>query len=184
MPRRQVVRSNSCGCVDYPVKNKRYPRGGALFHVRRCVRIRPLRTMRSVHSDTMTQTILTLLLALACCAWPAANAQRMYDSTGRNLGRIDGERIYSASGQHIGRLEGERVYDSAGRLLGRIDGDRVYSASGSLMGRFEGERLYDASGRLLGRIDGERLYDASGRSIGRAEGLRRMQTIVYFYFFM
>ena len=35
-----------------------------------------------------------------------------------------------------------------------------------------------------GRIDGERIYDGSGRQIGRADGLRRMQIIIYFYFFM
>jgi hypothetical protein len=36
----------------------------------------------------------------------------------------------------------------------------------------------------MGRLDGERIYDASDRQIGRADGLRRMQMIVYFYFFM
>jgi len=56
----------------------------------------------------------------------------------------------------------------SGRQLGRIDGDRLYSASGSQMGR----------------IDGERIFDGSGRQIGRADGLRRMQIIIYFYFFM
>jgi hypothetical protein len=48
----------------------------------------------------------------------------------------------------------------------------------------EGERLYSGSGTSMGRIEGERIYDASGRQIGRTDGLRRMQTIVYFYFFM
>jgi hypothetical protein len=36
----------------------------------------------------------------------------------------------------------------------------------------------------MGRIDGDRLYDGSGHQIGRADGLRRMQMIVFFYFFM
>jgi hypothetical protein len=36
----------------------------------------------------------------------------------------------------------------------------------------------------LGRIDGDRLYDSSGRQMGRADGLRRMQMLVFFYFFM
>jgi hypothetical protein len=36
----------------------------------------------------------------------------------------------------------------------------------------------------MGRIEGDRIYDASGRPIGRADGLRRMQMIVFFYFFM
>lgn len=123
------------------------------------------------------------VLCWACGVWPV-QAQRIYSSTGATVGRMEGERIYNASGQTIGRFDGQRVDDSSGRNLGRIDGERVYSASGSLMGRFEGERLYDASGRLLGRIDGERLFDASGRSIGRVVGLRRMQIVVYFYFFM
>jgi hypothetical protein len=52
------------------------------------------------------------------------------------------------------------------------------------MGRIDGERLYSASGTSMGRIDGERIYDASGRQIGRADGLRRMQMVIYFYFFM
>lgn len=52
------------------------------------------------------------------------------------------------------------------------------------MGRIDGERLYDGSGRLIGRIDGDRVYDGSGRQIGRADGLRRMQIILFFYFYM
>jgi hypothetical protein len=30
----------------------------------------------------------------------------------------------------------------------------------------------------------QRMYDGSGRQVGRADGLRRMQMIIYFYFFM
>ena len=30
----------------------------------------------------------------------------------------------------------------------------------------------------------QRMVDGNGHQIGRAEGLRRMQVIVYFYFFM
>ena len=55
---------------------------------------------------------------------------------------------------------------------------------GSQIGRIDGERLYSGSGSQMGRIDGERIYDGSGRQIGRADGLRRMQMIIYFYFFM
>jgi hypothetical protein len=36
----------------------------------------------------------------------------------------------------------------------------------------------------MGRIDGDRIYDSSGRLIARADGLRRMQMIVFFYFFL
>jgi hypothetical protein len=46
------------------------------------------------------------------------------------------------------------------------------------------QRMYDGSGRQVGRVDVERYYDGSGRQIGRADGLRRMQMIIYFYFFM
>ena len=78
----------------------------------------------------------------------------------------------------------QRMYDGSGRQLGRVDAERYFSASGSQIGRIDGERLYSASGSLMGRMDGDRLYDGSGRQIGRADGLRRMQMIVFFYFFM
>jgi hypothetical protein len=72
----------------------------------------------------------------------------------------------------------------SGRQIGRIESERIYDGSGRQMGRFEGERLYDGSGRQIGRIEGDRIYDGSGRQIGRSEGLRRMQMIIFFYFFM
>ena len=62
----------------------------------------------------------------------------------------------------------QRMYDSTGRQIGRVDS----------------ERYYDGSGRQIGRVDGSSIYDGSGRQIGRADGLRRMQMIIYFYFFM
>jgi hypothetical protein len=52
------------------------------------------------------------------------------------------------------------------------------------VGRIEGEKLYDGSGRQMGRLSGDKVYDGSGRQIGRADGLRRMQIILFFYFFM
>ena len=79
---------------------------------------------------------------------------------------------------------GARLEFRIGKALGRIDGDRVYNASGSPIGRIDGDRLYNASGKQIGKIDGDRLYDGSGRPIGRADGMRRMQMIVFFYFFM
>ena len=36
----------------------------------------------------------------------------------------------------------------------------------------------------MGRMNLERLYDGSGRQIGRTYGLRRMQMVVFFYFFL
>ena len=140
---------------------------------------------KSTLSPACARCSSTLNPAASCNKFKAAAlAQRMYDSSGRALGRVDAERFYSASGQQIGRVDGERVYDGSGRQLGRIDGDRVYNASGRQIGRIDGDRLYSASGSQMGRIDGERLYDGSGRQIGRADGLRRMQMIVFFYFFM
>lgn len=127
---------------------------------------------------------LATVLLLSLLLLPTAFAQRMYDGSGRPIGRVDSERYYNASGQPMGRVDGERIYDGSGRPLGRIDGDRVYNASGSPIGRIDGDRLYSASGSPMGRMDGERLYDGSGRPIGRADGLRRMQMIVFFYFFM
>jgi hypothetical protein len=85
--------------------------------------------MKPLQSFTTALFVLALLI-------PAAFAQRMYDSNGRALGRVDAQRFYSASGQQIGR------------------------------------------------VNSERLYDSSGRQIGRADGLRRMQMIVFFYFFI
>jgi len=46
------------------------------------------------------------------------------------------------------------------------------------------EHFYNAAGQQVGRIDGDRLFDGSGGQIDRADGLRRMQMIVFFYFFM
>ena len=45
----------------------------------------------------------SLLISLVCAS--SAYAQRMYDGTGRQLGRIDGERIYDGSGRQIGRAD-------------------------------------------------------------------------------
>jgi hypothetical protein len=142
-------------------------------------------TFSQIRTMTMPKPIRPFFaLLLLAFGLGSAMAQRMYDSSGRQLGRVDAERFYSASGHQIGRVDGEQIYDASGRQLGRIDGDRVYDASGRQLGRIDGERLYSASGSLMGRLDGERIYDASGRQIGRADGLRRMQMIVYFYFFM
>lgn len=46
------------------------------------------------------------------------------------------------------------------------------------------QRMHDSHGLMVGRIDGVRLYDGSGRQIGRADGPRRLQMLVFFYFFM
>ena len=68
----------------------------------------------------------------------------------------------------VGSAFSQRMYDSSGRQIGLVDGLTIY----------------DASGRQLGRIDGNHVYNSSGSQVGRADGLRRMQIIIYFYFFM
>jgi hypothetical protein len=126
-----------------------------------------------------------LILILPLLLWFAtAEAQRMYDGSGRQIGRVDGERYYDGSGRLLGRVDGERIYDGAGRNIGRIDGERIYDGKGRLIGRVDGDRLYSGTGSNLGRVDGDRVYDGSGRFIGRADGLRRRQVILFFYFYM
>ena len=92
--------------------------------------------------------ILTLI-ALTVFFFSSAYAQRMYDSNGRQIGRVDSERYYDGSGRQIGRVDGSSIYDGSGRQLGRIDGDRVYNSSGSQIGRIDGERLYSGSGSQM-----------------------------------
>jgi hypothetical protein len=87
----------------------------------------------------MRMFALVMLLALSTAQ---VFAQRMYDSSGRPIGRVDGERYYDSSGRPIGRVEGYTVYDGSGRPLGRIDGDRVYDASGRPIGRIQGFDSY------------------------------------------
>lgn len=71
----------------------------------------------------MKRLITALIIALLCL--PMAFAQRMYDGSGRQIGRVDGDSNYDGSGHQIGRVDGERIYDGSGRQLGRIDGERV-----------------------------------------------------------
>jgi len=113
-----------------------------------------------------------------------AHAQRIYDGSGRQVGRVEAERFYDGSGRQIGRVDAGRIYDGSGRQIGRVDAERIYDSSGRQIGRVDGDRLSDSSGRQLGRIDGERVYDASGRQIARTEGLRRSQIILFFYFYL
>ena len=56
--------------------------------------------------------------------------------------------------------------------------------SGRKIGSTSGESFYDGSGRKIGYMQGESVYDGSGRKVGSASGLRRMQIIIFFYFFM
>lgn len=64
----------------------------------------------------MQRLFISLLIALVCAS--TAYAQRMYDGSGRQVGRVDGERYYDGSGHQLGRIDGERVYNSSGSKLG------------------------------------------------------------------
>ena len=81
-------------------------------------------------------------------------------------------------------VPGEYIYSGSGSRIGRIDGQYVYNGSGSRIGRIDGDYLYNGSGSRIGRLDGDYLYNGSGSRIGRADGLRRMEIILFFYFFM
>jgi hypothetical protein len=52
------------------------------------------------------------------------------------------------------------------------------------MGRVNDDYLYDGKGKQIGRMQGDYIYDGSGKQIGRMDGLRRMQKIIFFYFFI
>ena len=112
------------------------------------------------------------------------NAQYMYDGNGKRIGRVDGQYYYDGSGSRIGRVDGEYIYNSSGSRLGRVDGQYIYNSSGSRIGRIDGDYLYNGSGSRIGRVDGNYIYDGYGKRIGRADGLRRMQIILFFYFYM
>ena len=79
--------------------------------------------MIPMNNFKICRTITALLIVLL--STKSAFSQRMYDSSGRQIGRVDGERYYDASGHQIGRADGFNIYDWSGRQLGRIDGDRI-----------------------------------------------------------
>ena len=69
----------------------------------------------------MKKVILSIFILILCSS---TNAQRMYDGSGRQIGRVDGDRFYDGSGRQMGRMDGERLYDGSGRQIGRGDGVR------------------------------------------------------------
>ena len=48
---------------------------------------------------------LLLAVAMMLVFLNAALAQRMYDGSGHQIGRVDGERYYDGSGHQIGRVD-------------------------------------------------------------------------------
>ena len=55
--------------------------------------------------------------------------QFMYDGSGRQIGRVDGNFYYNGSGSQIGRVDGNFIYDGSGRQIGRADGLRKMQIS-------------------------------------------------------
>jgi hypothetical protein len=124
------------------------------------------------------------LMTTMLLAFGLAKAQYMYDGSGRQIGKVSGEYFHDGSGRQIGKANGGYIYDGSGRQIGKTSGGYIYDGSGRQIGKTSGEYLYDGSGRQIGKISGEYLYDGSGRQIGKAQGLRRLQVIIFFYFFM
>ena len=113
-----------------------------------------------------------------------SNAQYMYDGSGRQIGKANGNYYYNGSGRQIGKVEGNYIYDGSGHQLGKVDGNYVYDGTGHQIGKIDANYLYNGSGRQIGKLDGDYLYDGSGHQIGKSDGFRRMQIIIFFYFFM
>ena len=53
--------------------------------------------------------LIAKLFLIAAIGVPPVWAQRMYDSTGRQIGRVDAERYYDATGRQIGRVDGTHI---------------------------------------------------------------------------
>lgn len=109
--------------------------------------------------------------------------QRIFDSHGRQIGRVDNGRFYDGQGSLIGRYDNDRLFNSHGKQIGRVNQERLYDGDGRLLGRVDENRLYDNHGRLVGRVNGNQLYDGHGRLIGRSDDLDQQEIILFFYFY-
>ena len=65
-----------------------------------------------------------------------------------------------------------------------VSAQYMYDGNGKRIGRVDGQYYYNGSGTRIGRVDGDYIYNGSGTRIGRADGLRRMEIILFFYFYM
>ena len=59
----------------------------------------------------MNRLFASLFIALVCAS--SAYAQRMFDGSGRQIGRVDGERYYDSAGHQMGRVDGSNIYDGS-----------------------------------------------------------------------
>ena len=64
-------------------------------------------------SKFLVSRFFTVLVLMVVCVG-SAFSQRMYDSSGRQIGRVDSERYYDSSGRQIGRVDGLTIYDASG----------------------------------------------------------------------
>jgi hypothetical protein len=78
---------------------------------------------QKITSNFLVPRFFTVPLLMLVCAGSALS-QRMYDSSGRQMGRVDSERYYDSSGRRMGLVDGERIYDGSGHQVGRADGFR------------------------------------------------------------
>lgn len=67
---------------------------------------------------------LTIALLVMSLLLPSVHAHRLFDSSGRFLGRLETERFDNAIGQPTGRVDGDRSYDGSGHPIGCVDGLR------------------------------------------------------------
>ena len=97
---------------------------------------------------------LTIALLLSLLLLPTAFAQRMYDGSGRPIGRVDSERYYNASGQPIGRVDGERVPTAPDTVVIALNKPRgVVTAMSDDLGRpCVGDYVTERTERLLHRL--------------------------------
>lgn len=68
------------------------------------------------------------------------------------------ERLYGSDGKYIGRIENNRLYDRRGRYQGRIEGDRLYNERGERWGRFEYDVLVNDRDQVEAVRFSERFY--------------------------
>lgn len=63
------------------------------------------------------------------------------------------------------------------------EAQRLKSSSGSTIGYFEDGRVKNSSGSTIGYVDDGRVKSSSGSTFGYFEGVRRIEAVLYFFFF-
>lgn len=60
---------------------------------------------------------------------------------------------------------------------------RLKNSSGTTIGYIENGRVKNSSGSTIGYVEDGRVKSASGSTIGYFEGVRRIEAVLYFFFF-